>query len=260
MEPLLTALPAAQPSPAEKSRWLGSCKQIQPVDAANKQRVKAMRHQGLIPEYFAAGHDLWLLSVITHPQMVALQRMLLNSDEVRFQHNNLLTRSQGNPGGRWHCHRLHQPDEDDAGPTQTPPALGVVLNLCYPDGFAAGDGGLKIIPGSHLYRNVSPLEPDDDLLRDGWLRGKRHPITGEPLAIMELSVGPGTIISLLAHGAHAVSPKINPGTRLGTIFGFRKPDPERKIVTGMIEVPANWQKKRDAGELSPELTQMLQLF
>ena len=73
-------------------------------------------------------------------------------------------------------------------------------------------------------------------------------------------MGPGTIISLPAHGAHAVSPKINPGTRLGTIFGFRKPDPECKIVTGMVELPANWQKKRDAGELSPELTQMLHLF
>ena len=54
---------------------------------------------------------------------VGLQRLLLDSDEVRFQHNNLLTRSQGNPGGRWHCHRLHQPEEDDAGSTQTPPAL-----------------------------------------------------------------------------------------------------------------------------------------
>ena len=261
-EPLLKQLPSSQPSIAEKRGWLGSCKQIKPSDTANAQRVKAMRHQGLIPEYFAAGHDSWLLSVITHPQMVALQQLLLNSAEVRFQHNNLLTRSQGNSGSRWHCHRLHQPHEDDAGPTSTPSPLGVVLNLCYPDGFGAGDGGLKVIPGSHLYRNGSSMEgsQDDDSLRAGWLRGKRHPITGEPLAITELSVGPGTIISLLSHGAHAVTKKRDPGTRLGTIFGFRKPDPDCKIVTGMIELPANWQRKRDDGELSPELTKMLHLF
>ena len=59
---------------------------------------------------------------------------------------------------------------------------------------------------------------------------------------------------------HAVSPKTNPGTRLGTIFGFRRPDPARNVVTGMVELPANWQRKRDAGELPPELAQMLQLF
>ena len=179
---------------------------------------------------------------------------------MRFQHNNLLTRAQGNTGSRWHCHRLHQQDQDDAGPTQTVPSLGVVLNLCYPEGFRAGDGGLKLIPGSHLYRNVSPMPVDDEGLRESWLKGKLHPMTGRPLEIVELSVCPGTIISVLCHGAHAVSPKTTPGTRLGTIFGFRKPDPARKIVTGMTEVPANWQRKRDLGELSPELTKMLQLF
>ena len=184
---------------------------------------------------------------------------------MRFQHNNLLTRTQGNSGSRWHCHRLHQPDQDDAGPTTTVPPLGVVLNLCYPEGFSSGDGALKLIPGSHLYRNVSPMgddgaTADDDGLRDGWLKGKRHPMTGAPLKIVELSAAPGTVISVLCHGAHAVSPKTNPGTRLGTIFGFRRPDPARNVVTGMVELPANWQRKRDAGELSPELAQMLQLF
>jgi hypothetical protein len=57
----------------------------------------------------------------------------------------------------------------------------------------------------------------------GWLRGKQHPITGAPLEIEELEVGPGSMVAVLCHGAHAVSPKTTPGTRWGTIFGFRVP-------------------------------------
>ena len=83
LEPLLEGLPPTQPSDAEKRRWLGSCKQIKPADAANVRRVQAMRQQGLIPEYFPSGHEPWLLAVITHPQMVALQRRLLNSVRAR---------------------------------------------------------------------------------------------------------------------------------------------------------------------------------
>ena len=78
-QPLLDAMPQTQPTDVEKRTWLGSCKQIKPADKANRRRVQAMRQQGFIPEYFPAGHDPWLLSVITHPQMVALQRRLLNS-------------------------------------------------------------------------------------------------------------------------------------------------------------------------------------
>ena len=83
LEPLLEGLPPTQPSDAEKRLWLGSCKQIKPADAANLRRVQAMRQQGLIPEYFPSGHEPWLLAVITHPQMVALQRRLLNSVRAR---------------------------------------------------------------------------------------------------------------------------------------------------------------------------------
>ena len=77
--------------------------------------------------------------------------------------------------------------------------LGLVRTLCYPEGFAAhGDGGLKVVPGGHLEREVN-LNPDpanpwesaetvgnDDAFREHWLDGRRHKITGEPLEIVYL--------------------------------------------------------------------------
>ena len=55
------------------------------------------------------------------------------------------------------------------------PPLGVVLNLCYPEGFSSGDGALKLIPGSHLYRNVSPMGDDGATADDDGLRRRGRP-------------------------------------------------------------------------------------
>ena len=69
----------------------------------------------------------------------------------------MLTRTEGNAGSRWHCHRLHQPDQDDAGPTQTVPPLPVALNLCYPEGFTSGDGALKLVRAARRHGVAIPL-------------------------------------------------------------------------------------------------------
>ena len=54
-----------------------------------------------------------------------------------------------------------------------------------------------MVRGSHLFRDPSGLragaDPErgmsaDDVLRDGWLRGRRHPITGEPMDLGEHTV------------------------------------------------------------------------
>jgi hypothetical protein len=72
------------------------------------------------------------------------------------------------------------------GPTTRVPSLGQVRSLCYPQGFKAGrDGGLRVVPGGHLYREAR-LEPasgaaapanwtqDDEVFRAEWLvRQKR---------------------------------------------------------------------------------------
>jgi hypothetical protein len=68
------------------------------------------------------------------------------------------------------------------------------------------------------------------------------------------------VICILCHGAHAVGAKTGAATRLGTIFGYRKPDPAKKIVTGVVELPSMWQCKRDQGQLPNELAKMFQLF
>jgi hypothetical protein len=55
-------------------------------------------------------------------------------------------------GQHWHSHSYV---EDDAGPTTRAggAALGVTRGLVYPDGFSAeNDGGLKVVPGAHLWR------------------------------------------------------------------------------------------------------------
>jgi hypothetical protein len=61
-----------------------------------------------------------------------------------------------------------------------------VLNLVYPEGFAAeDDGGLKFIPGSHLWRDPGGLRAQtDEDLESGWLQGKLHPVTQQPLQIV----------------------------------------------------------------------------
>ena len=84
-----------------------------------------------------------------------------------------------------------------------------VLNLVYPEGFAAeDDGGLKFIPGSHLWRDPGGLRAQtDEDLESGWLEGKLHPVTRQPLQIVRPALGPGSMVCVLSHGAHAVSPK-----------------------------------------------------
>ena len=84
-----------------------------------------------------------------------LHRRMLG-DDIRFDHNVALNRRGGYPGGGWHSHPYV---EDEMGPTDRPPSLGLVRTLAYPEGFGAReDGGAKLVPGSHLHR-CSEVEP-----------------------------------------------------------------------------------------------------
>lgn len=127
----------------------------------------------------------------------------------------------------------HPHHEDGLGRTTRVPALGQVRSLVYPQGFKTGmDGGLRVVPGGHLYRQAR-LEPasgdaapanwtqDDEVFQKEWLDGKTHPLTEVPLRIVELELPPGSIVSCLSHCPHAVSPK-DEGleTRLCTLFCY----------------------------------------
>ena len=78
--------------------------QVTQVD--DEAGVITLRVHSVFAEYFPAGHVPFLIDVLTHPQMLQLQRMCLGSDNIYFDHNQLLTRPGGYPGSSWHSHPI----------------------------------------------------------------------------------------------------------------------------------------------------------
>ena len=124
-----------------------------------------------LPPRFAAEFDAYLESLIGHPQLLDLVRRVLGP-EIRYDHCVALNREGGNQGSKWHSHEY---SDDD-------PTLGFVRVFFYVNGFAADDGGLKVVPGSHLYRDAEIRAESDAELAQGWMAGKVHPVSGQPLS------------------------------------------------------------------------------
>ena len=197
---------------------------------------------GYPPEAFPAGYDPDMMGVLTHPQMLRVNEMLLGSRPL-FDHHTMLSRKAGFPGQSWHSHFYHQDDHGASvvlPSTPTGQQLTLVRNLIYPDGFlAADDGGLKLVPGAHLHRaarlhgppNLAPGGMlDDDALREGWMKGRTHPRTGEPLEILHCAAPPRTMMSVHTHIPHGVAPrKEGRGTRYCVTFNFASGDPDGLI-------------------------------
>jgi hypothetical protein len=183
---------------------------------------------------------------------------------VYFDHNQLLSRAPGYGGGRWHSHKIGAGHDDgvvvdDLEVYRRQPNIN--LTLCYPQGFSADeDGGLKLVAGSHLFRDPTGCRADDDAaLRAGWMQGQQHPVTGKPLEIEHLDLAPGSIVCCLSHAAHAVSPKaLERATRWCSLFCYRKTDEDSGIVQPPQAVPPVWALKAQRGELPATLTQLLQ--
>lgn len=169
--------------------------------------------EGHEPNRFSAEYDSYLESLIAHPQMLDLARRVLGED-IRYDHCVSLNRPGGNGGIGWHSHGYS--DEDAT--------LGFVRIFFYVNGFEADDGGLKAVPGSHLYRDARIHARSDEMLKENWLGEKTHPETGEPLQIQPLSVPPGTVVLMWTHAAHAVNPR-KPGsdTRWTVVYAYRNP-------------------------------------
>ena len=183
--------------------------------------------EGYEPNRFAAEYDSYLESLIPHPQMLRLARQVLG-EEIRYDHCVSLNRPGGNGGIHWHSHGY---SEDD-------PRYGYIRIFFYVNGFEADDGGLKAVPGSHLYRDPKIHAATDEALREGWLSGKNHPETGEPLEIKTLSVPEGTVVLMWTHAAHAVTPrKQDSDTRWTVVYGYYKPgkDPGERWITPEFE-------------------------
>ena len=183
--------------------------------------------EGYEPNRFAAEYDSYLESLIPHPQMLKLAREVLG-EEIRYDHCVSLNRPGGNGGIHWHSHAYA---EDDS-------RYGFVRIFLYVNGFEADDGGLKAVPGSHLYRDPKIRGATDEALQEGWLAGRTHPETGEPLEIEALSVPQGTVVLMWTHAAHAVTPrKQESDTRWTVVYEYYKPgkDPGERWITPEFE-------------------------
>jgi hypothetical protein len=165
------------------------------------------------PGAYAAENDTFLASLIGHPELIALARSALG-DEIRYDHCVALNRRAANPGLRWHTHEYSDAD----------PRLGFLRIFFYLTGFEADDGGLKVVPGSHLFRDSKIVAATDDELERTWIDGKRHPLSGEPLCIERLSAPPATVILMWTHALHGVTPrKPTSSTRWSVVYAYRNP-------------------------------------
>ncbi len=237
----------------------GSQKAPQKTDEAG---VLTLRRHSVFTEYFPAGHVPFLMDVLTHPHMLQLQRLCLGTEAVYFDHNQLLTRPPGYAGGGWHSHKIGAGRDcgpiNDLAEYQAQPNTN--LTLCYPQGFsAADDGGLKLIRGSHLFRDPDHCRgATDQELEAGWLKGRIHPITGKPLYIEHLELPPGSLVCCLSHGAHGVAPKgADKETRWCSLYAYKKADDTTGLVQPSHAVPPLWALKAQRGELPPVLTELL---
>eukprot|EP01046_Picozoa_sp_COSAG06_P048471 COSAG06_NODE_7254_length_2568_cov_2.847712_1_plen_541_part_00 len=183
-----------------------------------------------------------VLACVAHAQRV--RRCGVSDDNA--QSNN---KSAGYGGGGWHVHGTGTAGSglfgevcDNAGvcedTTEYAAQPCVNIMLVYPMGLSEADGGnINIIRGSHLFRDVSGLRAPPgragaEELTAGWLKGRRHPLTGESMRCEKLVLPPGSIVCCNTHAAHGVSPQLR-GERLAYSFFFKK----RSDRTGMTGAP-----------------------
>ena len=190
------------------------------TDSACERLTTALAHvgrqsgpKGYKPGAYAAEYNDYLESLIGHPQMLELARRVLG-EEIRFDHCVALNRPPGNQGLGWHSHEYGD----------NSPSLGFIRIFFYVNGFLSDDGALKAVPGSHLFRDRSIRAATDADLAEGWMAGKVHPVTGEPLAIETLAAPPGSVVLMWTHAAHAVTPRRDASdTRWCVVFAYRNP-------------------------------------
>jgi hypothetical protein len=179
--------------------------------------------ENIRPRHYSAEHNAYLASLIAHPDMIALVKAAIGL-EIRFDHCVALNRAGGDNGIDWHSHDY----------AEDRPDLAFIRIFFYINGFTPDDGGLKAVPGSHLYRDpgirVKNSEKafretsGDEQFRAGWLAGKTHRLTGQPLEIESLTAPEGSVILMHTHSAHAVTPrKPSSPMRWCVVYAYRNP-------------------------------------
>ncbi len=197
------------------------------------ESIKPEGKEGHEPNRFAAEFDRYLESLIGHPQMLTLVRGILG-EEIRYDHCVTLNRAGGHPGSPWHTHEYAEENPD----------LGFVRIFFYVNGFEPDDGGLKAVPGSHLFRERMESVNSDKALQEKWVKGRLHPKTGESLTIESLSASPGTVIAMWTYAAHGVNPR-RPGseTRWCVVYAYRNPG----SPSGARWISEDYEKRRIPG-------------
>jgi hypothetical protein len=221
--------------------------------------------QGMMPEYFPAAYDEFILDVTTsHPQMMELLTKVLGHRFIS-DHCIMLNRTPGSRGRRWHAHPYREGQyevEDEMGTDKSLTTEFLtqqcVRTLCYPEGMDTGRGGgdLAVIPGAHLYRIPylwnSMRTEDDPGMRTTWMQGKVHAFTGEPLEITRLALPPGSMVSFGHHMPHHVGYRDEGAeTRWGLLMAYRTPDPLARPAKWTNGVALHWAERLEAaGTLS----------
>ena len=186
-----------------------------------------------LPSHFSAEYNIYLESLIAHPQMLQLVHDGLG-EEIRYDHCVALNREGGNGGSAWHSHEYADDD----------PSLGFLRVFFYVNGFQADDGGLKVVRGSHLHRDAGIRAESDEELLSGWMADKVHSKTAMALAIEGLSVPRGTVVLMWTHAAHGVNGrKMGSDTRWCVVYAYRNPGRESRARW----LSEEFEKKRVVG-------------
>lgn len=219
------------------------------TDAVQRQLTRSLSKVHDIPRstgpgpkpssMYAAEYDTYLESLITHPQMLELAQNVLG-DNIRYDHCVSLIRAGGNSGSGWHTH----------GYSEFRPEHGFVRIFFYVNGFAPDDGGLKAVPGSHLYRRVGIRSSvDDQEMWEKWGAERTHPKTGEPMEVENLTAPAGTVALMWTHALHGVTPRRpDSDTRWCVVYAFRNP----AFPSGArrISFPFENKLRKSAGKLA----------
>ena len=188
---------------------------------------------------YAAEYDDYLASIIDHPEMLELASGVLGED-IRYDHCVSLIRPGGNKGSGWHTHRYAENEPD----------LGFVRIFFYVNGFTPDYGGLKAVPGSHLYRRIGIRSSvDDDDMWSAWGEDRTHPRTGEQMQVETLTAPPGTVALMWTHALHGVTPRQpNSDTRWCVVYAYRNPG--RPSGARRISFPFEHASRQTRGNLA----------
>jgi hypothetical protein len=97
---------------------------------------------------------------------------------------------------------------------------------------------------------------DDQQMEARWLKGRAHPVTGEPMICEEVGLPPGSLVAINTHTAHRVAPTRPDGERrLAMSLFASKADAAAQAVLPPYTVPPLWALKTLRGELPSALAE-----